>query len=261
MVAGSGHEDIRSTVRDHYGARARKVIELTANNPGDSSACCGPQDMERAMTLYSEGQMSGLPTEAIAASAGCGNPTALAGLQPGERVLDLGSGGGIDCFIAAEAVGETGYVFGLDMTPDMLDLAQANKIRLGIQNVDFIKGEIEQIPLPDSHVDVVISNCVICLSPDKDAVFSETFRVLTPGGRLHVSDMLALSPDGPTATDSEAWSACVAGAEFKDIYLKRLETAGFIDIETTEINTRYNDENCCESLNVASVKVVAKKPA
>ena len=137
MVAGSGHEEIRSTVRDHYGARARKVIELTANDPGDGSACCGPQDMERAMTLYSEGQMSGLPTEAIAASAGCGNPTALAGLQPGERVLDLGSGGGIDCFIAAEAVGETGYVFGIDMTPDMLDLAHANKTRLGIHNVDL----------------------------------------------------------------------------------------------------------------------------
>jgi ubiquinone/menaquinone biosynthesis C-methylase UbiE len=214
--------------------------------------------MERALNIYSEGQMSGLPTEALAASAGCGNPTALAGLQPGERVLDLGSGGGIDCFIAAQAVGDSGCVIGLDMTPDMLALAQSNKAKLGLKNVDFIKGEIEDIPLPDSHVEVVISNCVICLSPDKDAVFSEAFRVLSPGGRLHVSDMLALTPEGPTKTDSDAWSACVAGAEYEKTYLGRLEKAGFINIETTESNTHYTEEG--RPLNVASVKVVAQKP-
>jgi len=144
------------------------------------------------------------------------------------------------------------------MTPDMLALAQSNKAKLGLENVEFVKGEIEDIPLPESHVNVVISNCVICLSPDKDAVFAEAFRVLTPGGRLHVSDMLALTPEGPTKTDSDAWSACVAGAEYEEIYLGRLEKAGFVDIETTESNTHYTEEG--RPLNVASVKVVAKKP-
>ena len=258
MTGNSNPDQIKGAVRDHYGARARRVIELSVLAPDDASACCGPADMERALNIYSEGQMSGLPTEALAASAGCGNPTALAGLQPGERVLDLGSGGGIDCFIAAQAVGDSGYVIGLDMTPDMLALAQSNKAKLGLENVEFVKGEIEDIPLPDSHVNVVISNCVICLSPDKDAVFAEAFRVLTPGGRLHVSDMLALTPEGPTKTDSDAWSACVAGAEYEEIYLGRLENAGFIDIETTESNTHYTEEG--RPLNVASVKVVAIKP-
>ena len=259
MMSGNSNPDqIKGVVRDHYGARARRVIELSVLAPDDASACCGPADMERALNIYSEGQMSGLPTEALAASAGCGNPTALAGLQPGERVLDLGSGGGIDCFIAAQAVGDSGYVIGLDMTPDMLALAQSNKAKLGLENVEFVKGEIEDIPLPDSHVNVVISNCVICLSPDKDAVFGEAFRVLTPGGRLHVSDMLALTQEGPTKTDSDAWSACVAGAEYEEVYLGRLENAGFIDIETTESNTHYTEEG--RPLNVASVKVVAIKP-
>jgi len=210
------------------------------------------------LRLYSEGQISGLPTEAVAASAGCGNPTALAGLRTGERVLDLGSGGGIDCFLASQQVGETGHVIGLDMTPDMLELARKNQANLGLTNVEFIKGEMEQIPLPDSHVDVVISNCVVCLSPDKDAVFNETFRVLTPGGRIHLSDMMSLTPDGPARTDPEAWATCVAGAEHRDVYLDRLQRAGFVDIETTEENIRFDDDGL--SLNVASVKVVARKP-
>ena len=213
--------EIRQAVQEHYGRRARLVIDLADVTPapdaaagagcgaencghgscggddcghsavgGDSSAataseggdvCCGPADTERAMALYNEAQLQGLPVAAMAASAGCGNPTALADLRPGETVLDLGSGGGIDCFIAAEQVGASGRVFGLDMTPDMLALANANRERMGLDNVEFIEGHLEDIPLPDASVDVVISNCVICLSPDKDAVFREAWRVLAPG--------------------------------------------------------------------------------
>jgi SAM-dependent methyltransferase len=282
--------DIRQAVQEHYGQRARSVIELTdvtpvsvgcgAENCGhgncgaddcghdttacgcgttEAAACCGPADTERAMTLYNEAQLQGLPVEAMAASAGCGNPTALADLRPGETVLDLGSGGGIDCFIAAEQVGESGRVFGLDMTPDMLALANANRDRMGINNVEFIEGHLEDIPLPDNSVNVVISNCVICLSPDKDAVFREAYRVLTPGGRLHVSDMLALTEDGPRLTDAESWAACIGGAEYRETYLARMTVAGFTNIETTDESIRCDEDDA--PLNVASVKVSAQKPA
>ena len=281
--------DIRQAVQQHYGQRAQRVIdqhsqlviELTdvtpvgvdcgAENcghgncgsddcaPTEAAACCSPADTDRAMTLYNEAQLQGLPVEAMAASAGCGNPTALAGLSPGETVLDLGSGGGIDCFIAADQVGESGRVFGLDMTPEMLALANANRERMGVSNVEFIEGHLEDIPLPDRSVNVVISNCVICLSPDKDAVFREAFRVLTPGGRLHVSDMLALSADGPTLNDAEAWASCIAGAEYRDTYLARMVAAGFTDIETIDEAVRCDDDDV--PLNVASVKVSARKPA
>ena len=225
----------------------------------EAAACCGPADTERAMTLYNEAQLQGLPVEAMAASAGCGNPTALADLRPGETVLDLGSGGGIDCFIAAEQVGASGRVFGLDMTPEMLALANSNRDRMGVTNVEFIKGHLEDIPLPDASVDVVISNCVICLSPDKDAVFREAFRVLTPGGRLHVSDMLALTEEGPTLTDAESWAACVGGAEYRGTYLARMTAAGFTDIATIDEALRLDENDV--PLNVASVKVSAHKPA
>ena len=253
--------EIKRYVQERYGARARGVIELAeapSCDPGDAG-CCGPSDTERALRLYNEGQVSGLPAEAVAASAGCGNPTALAGLKSGERVLDLGSGGGIDCFLAAQQVGATGHVTGLDMTPDMLDLARKNLGTTGLDNVEFVEGEMENIPLPDGCVDVVISNCVICLSPDKDAVFREAFRVLAPGGRMHVSDMVALTPDGPTVTDAEAWVACVGGAEDQAVYLNRLHRAGFVDVQTTDEDIRFDADG--ESLNVASVKVVAHKPA
>ncbi len=257
----TNQEEIKKLVREKYGARAKEVIELkVVQQPAEGdSGCCGPADLDRALRIYSEGQIAGLPAEAVAASAGCGNPTALAGLRPGERVLDLGSGGGIDCFLASQQVGESGHVIGLDMTPDMLDLARRNQANLGLTNVEFIRGEMEKIPLPDGSVDVVISNCVVCLSPDKDAVFQETFRVLAPGGRIHISDMIALSPEGPSRTDPEAWVSCIAGAEDREVYLGRLRQAGFVAIETTEEKVRFDDEGV--PMNVASVKVVARKPA
>ena len=253
-------EEIKKLVRERYGSRAKGVIELTQVQPtdGGDAGCCGPADLERALRIYQEGQIAQLPAESVAASAGCGNPTALAGLQSGERVLDLGSGGGIDCFLAAQQVGNKGHVYGLDMTEDMLELARGNQVKLGVTNVEFLKGEIEKIPLPEASVDVVISNCVVCLSPDKDAVFRESFRVLTPGGRVHISDMMSLDASGPTRTDPEAWASCIAGAEDRNVYLGRLTKAGFVDIHLTEEKVKFDDEGV--PMNVASVKVVARKP-
>ena len=254
-------DEIKRLVRERYGSRAKGVIQLTVveQPAGREAACCSPADMDRALRLYNEGQLAGLPAESIAASAGCGNPTALADLKEGERVLDLGSGGGIDCFLAANQVGDSGHVFGLDMTPDMLELARTNQANLGLTNVEFLRGEMENMPLPDSSVDVVISNCVVCLSPDKDAVFQETFRVLASGGRVHISDMMSNTDEGPARTDPEAWASCIAGAEHRDVYLDRLRKAGFERITITEETARCDDEGV--PMNVSSVKVVAHKPA
>lgn len=288
MTTTNNTDEIRHAVQEHYGQRALRVIQLTDITPApgagcgaddcghgacggddcasdaqvaaaDGAACCGPADTARAMSLYNEAQLQGLPVEAMAASAGCGNPTALADLRPGETVLDLGSGGGIDCFIAAEQVGASGRVFGLDMTPEMLALANANRDRMGLANVEFVQGHLEAIPLPDASVDVVISNCVICLSPDKDAVFREAWRVLAPGGRLHVSDMLALTADGPRLTDAAAWASCIGGAEYRETYLARMAAAGFVAITTRDESLQIDADDV--PLNVASVKVSARKPA
>ena len=261
--------EIKEYVRERYGERARQatqLTELTVLNV-EEAACCADgsceTDMDAALcafpNLYLQGELEGLPVEAIAASAGCGNPTALAGLKAGERVLDLGSGGGIDCFLAARQVGPEGHVTGLDMTTDMLALARKNADTLGVTNVEFIQGEMEDIPLPDASVDVVISNCVVCLSPDKDAVAREAFRVLTPGGRVHISDMMALGPMSPQLRENpEKWASCVAGAEDRETYLERLTTAGFVDISLVQDGeARVQEEG---SPGVASVKVVAHKP-
>ena len=269
------NKDIKELVRERYGARAQRVIELSPvqeHGPGEhtdgcgcevsASACCGPEDLDHAMRLYNEGQLSGLPAESIAASAGCGNPTALAGLQQGERVLDLGSGGGIDCFLAAQQVGETGRVTGLDMTPSMLELARKNQANLGFTNIEFVKGELEAMPLPSDTYDVIISNCVVCLSPDKDAVFGESFRVLAPGGRIHLSDVLALSAEGPSVTDAESWVSCAAGAEYHEVYIDRLRRAGFEGIEISGEGVEFWDESeRATYANTASFKVTARKPA
>ena len=223
--------DIKGIVKDKYGEAARRVKagETTGSSCGASSApCCDPI----SANLYDAQQTSGLPQQAVAASLGCGNPTALAELKPGEHVLDLGSGGGIDVFLSAKRVGPTGKVYGLDMTDDMLALARENQRKAGVENVDFLKGEIENIPLPENSVDVVISNCVINLSADKDRVLREAFRVLRPGGRFAVSDVIVRGPVPADIRRSvELWVGCVAGALDESDYRAKLEGAGFADVE------------------------------
>jgi len=267
-------KEIKELVKERYGARAKRVIELSPiqevvadHEHGGGcgcdadTGCCGPIDLDHAVRLYKDSQLTGLPVESVAASAGCGNPTVLAGLREGERVLDLGSGGGIDCFLAAQQVGETGHVTGLDMTPDMLALARKNLANVGLTNVEFVQGEMESMPLPDEAYDVIISNCVVNLSPDKDAVFSESYRVLSPGGRIHLSDVLALTADGPAVTDAESWVGCTAGAEYKDVYLDRLHRAGFVDIEIGSEHFQFRgDEEERMPTKTASFKIVARKP-
>lgn len=235
-------EKLRDVIRSKYGEAARQI------SSSGSSSCCAPSccggDTKSTSTdvvtsnLYEQAQKSELPDEAVLASLGCGNPTALAKLNPGEVVLDLGSGGGIDVLLSARRVGAAGKAYGLDMTDDMLALARENQRRSGLSNVEFLKGEIEHIPLPDASVDVVISNCVINLSADKDQVLAEAFRVLRPGGRFAVSDIVVRG-DVPAdlRRDVELWIGCVAGALEESEYRKKLASAGFeaIDLEPTRI--------------------------
>ncbi|MBN1581036.1 MAG: arsenite methyltransferase, partial [Anaerolineae bacterium] len=206
--------------------------ETTASGSAQSS-CCGQsetavQDAIGAARFYSAEELGDLPDSVTGASLGCGNPIAIAGLKPGEVVLDLGSGGGIDCFLAAKKVGPEGQVIGLDMTPDMIRLARRNAKKVGATNVDFRFGEMEDMPLPDESVDVIISNCVINLSPDKDAVFAEAYRVLRPGGRLSVSDIV-VDGDLPSFVRAklDAWAGCIAGALDESVYLDKIGAAGF----------------------------------
>ncbi|HEY4129431.1 MAG TPA: arsenite methyltransferase [Gemmatimonadaceae bacterium] len=234
--------DLKASVREKYGQAAQRVIEggVDAACCG-SSACCGSTTEAWdpiTANLYEEGQKAGIPAEALLASLGCGNPTALAQLNEGETVLDLGSGGGIDVLLSAKRVGATGKVYGLDMTDEMLALANENKQRAGAENVEFLKGEIENIPLPDNSVDVIISNCVINLSADKARVLNEAFRVLKPGGRFAVSDVVVRGEAPPEVRrNMEMWIGCVAGALEEMDYRDLLADAGFrrIDVEPTRI--------------------------
>lgn len=234
--------DVKASVREKYGQAAKRVTEEnTTGSCCGSSACCGATTEAWdpiTADLYDEGQKSGVPAEALLASLGCGNPTALAQLNEGETVLDLGSGGGIDVLLSARRVGPTGMVFGLDMTDEMLALANENKRKAGAQNVEFLKGEIENIPLPDNSVDVIISNCVINLSADKGQVLREAFRVLKPGGRFAVSDVVVRGEAPPEVRQNmELWMGCVAGALEEMEYRDLLADAGFrrVDVEPTRI--------------------------
>lgn len=234
--------DIKQVVKEKYGEAARRVIDI-----GAAASCCGSRTTAPATSCCASGPLAGsdpitrdlydavetgdLPQAAVLASLGCGNPTALAELRPGEVVLDLGSGGGIDVLLSAKRVGPTGRAYGLDMTDDMLALANENKRKAGATNVEFLKGEIERIPLPGASVDVIISNCVINLSADKDRVLHEAFRVLKPGGRFAVSDVVTRGEIRPEIRRSVlAWVGCVAGALGEDEYRSKLAAAGFVDV-------------------------------
>ena len=232
-------QDITQIVRERYGEAARQAaIGQKAGCCGTGSTCASPDPITR--DLYAAEETAGLPAQAVLASHGCGNPTALAELKEGETVLDLGSGGGIDVLLSARRVGPTGKAYGLDMTDDMLALARANQARAGVTNVEFLRGQIEAIPLPDASVDVIISNCVINLSADKDRVLAEAYRVLKPGGRFAVSDVVTRGdiPE-PVRASLALWTGCVAGALDERDYVARLERAGFsaASVEPTRVYT------------------------
>jgi SAM-dependent methyltransferase len=223
--------DIQHVVREKYGAIAAAVTKSSA-----AGGCCGPSSCgcgePMTSNLYSSDETRDLPPDAVAASLGCGNPTALIELEPGQTVLDLGSGGGIDVLLSAKRVGSSGKVYGLDMTDEMLALARENQRKAGATNVEFLKGTIESMPLPDNSIDVIISNCVINLSGDKDAALREAFRVLKPGGRFAVSDVVVRG-DVPADVrrNMELWVGCIAGALGEQEFATKLEAAGFVDVD------------------------------
>ena len=239
-------DTLKDIVREKYGEAAKRAVSGEKSSCCGSSAsgpgCCGTSDSSCGdpitSNLYDETEKGSLPENAVRASLGCGNPTALAELRAGEVVLDLGSGGGIDVLLSARRVGSTGKAYGLDMTDEMLELARKNQAEAGVSNVEFLKGEIESIPLPDASVDVIISNCVINLSGDKDRVIAEAFRVLKPGGRFAVSDVVVRGAVPDTIRKSvELWVGCVAGAMEKSEYVAKLERAGFtaVGVEPTRV--------------------------
>lgn len=238
------HDQIRTAVQQRYAQAAR------------SASCCGPTTSSCdviSSDLYSGQELELLPAAAVSASLGCGNPTMLADLQPGQVVLDLGSGGGIDVLLSARRVAPTGKAYGLDMTPDMLELARRNQREAGVTNAEFLQGTIENVPLPDESVDVIISNCVVNLSPDKDAVLAEAFRVLKPGGRLAISDIVLRRPlPDSVAMVMAAWTGCVAGALLDADYEAKLHAAGFVDIsiEPTRVYDRDDVKAMAADINL-----------
>jgi arsenite methyltransferase len=255
--------ETKDVVKEKYGTAARRVLDgtglpadccsQTSCCEGSATASCDPI----TSSLYDETQAGQIPDQALKASLGCGNPTALAGLKPGETVLDLGSGGGIDVLLSAKRVGPTGRAYGLDMTDEMLELARKNQHESGIENVEFLKGEIENIPLPDNSVDVVISNCVINLSGDKERVLREAFRVLKPGGRFAVSDVVVRGEVPQEIRRSmELWVGCIAGALRDHDYVAKLAKSGFdsIDIEPTRV---YSIQDARQFLASAGIEAEA----
>lgn len=228
-------KDIKSEIKSYYGGIAKKVTAEAKSSCGCGASCCGSSD--HSSLLYSDDFTAGLPEEAVNASLGCANPIVLANLQKGETVLDLGSGGGIDVLISSKYVGETGKVYGLDMTDEMLELANRNKEKSGVKNVEFLKGYIEDIPLDDETVDAITSNCVINLSESKEDVIKEAYRVLKKGGRLAIADIIELKPvpDG-LKKSIQMWVGCISGALSVGEYQSILQNAGFKDIEITPVN-------------------------
>lgn len=250
-------EDLETIIKDRYGKAARQARDLKTASCCGPSSCCGndPVRLEGGKNpitgnLYSGTEVAKLPQEALLASLGCGNPSSLADLKPGEVVLDLGSGGGVDVLLSARRVGPHGRVYGVDMTDEMLALAEENRRQAGVRNVEFLKGTIEDIPLPDGSVDVIISNCVINLSADKDAVFREAYRVFRPGGRLAISDIIALEPVPPEVQRNlELWAGCLAGALTRESYEYKLACAGFasVSIELTRVYRAEDTRDMFES--------------
>jgi len=266
--------EIRSEVSRSYGNRVQRVLDSvdTIELVSNQSSCCSPSAEEKKSDccgteataddlqitniakLYANTDVTDLPSTVTDVAFGCGNPTAIAALQPGQTVLDLGSGGGIDCFLAAKMVGEAGKVFGVDMTPNMIALARKNAEKVGAKNVEFRLGEIERLPISDESVDVIISNCVINLSPRKDEVFAEAFRVLKPGGRLQVSDIVWTKPVPESVKDDmEQWAGCIAGALLESDYLGLISAAGFTEVTS-------NAAEYPGGKGIASAAVVAVKP-
>jgi arsenite methyltransferase len=271
--------DIREKVRERYSQSALRVSSGGCCGASATTDCCGGSGSPITSNLYTDQEAGEIPTEALLASLGCGNPTALARLNPGETVLDLGSGGGIDVLLSAKRVGPTGFAYGLDMTDEMLALAEENRKNAGVENVRFLKGYIEEIPLPDNSVDVIISNCVINLAADKRPVLKEAFRVLKPGGRFAVSDVVVRGKaPGWIMRNMEAWTGCIAGALQEDTYKSLLAEVGFTDVGI-EITRAYstgdveNEGGCCTPTNMtqaalkqadglfASAFIRATKPA
>jgi arsenite methyltransferase len=259
-------EQIRETIIEQYGAKASAAAGAPDALPivqGEGGACCGPdccsptatdQETSLIMALYAQDQVAGLPDGALDAAAGCGNPTAIAEMKPGEVVLDLGSGGGIDCFLAAKQVGPQGRVIGVDMTRDMVDLARQNAVEIGATNVEFKLGEIEQLPVEDGSVDVVISNCVINLSTDKQRVLEEAYRALRPGGRFRISDIVWLKERPAGAPDFEEWAGCISGALALGDFLDRLTRAGFAGARAASVAPLDTERG------LASALILGEKP-
>ena len=288
MENGVADKRIKEAVRQTYGDIARRFVaepgRASCCDPSQPSCCsCEPspaaiETTEAAARLYSNEELADLPESVTDIALGCGNPTAIADLRPGEVVLDLGSGGGIDCFLAAKKVGAEGRVIGLDMTPEMIKLARRNAKKAGVSNVEFRYGEMEDMPLPDQSVDVIISNCVINLSPDKDAVFREAFRVLRPGGRMTVSDIVIHGELPESLRKSlDAWAGCLSGALDESDYLGKIRAAGFAGGEVlsrafVQISQFADWEGVREIVaeagiapenldtTIASIKVKAQKP-